>query len=63
MCQSVYICADEVISTQILFFLFQVFIAVLLILAQFYVLMFSRLLCDVGVCRRNACIGADFLSY
>lgn len=58
-----YICVDEMISTHILFFLFQGFIAFLLILTQLCVLMCARLLYDMVVCRRNASIISDFLTY
>lgn len=59
----IYIYVDDMISTHILFFLFQVFIALLLILTQLCLLTFARLLYDMVFCRRNASIISDFLNY
>lgn len=66
LCVSVYtnICEYDVISTPMYYVLFfQVLIDLLLILTEFYLLRFARLLYNKVFCRINVCIITDFLSY
>lgn len=61
---STNICEYDVISAPIYCVLFfQVFIDLLLILTEVYLLRFARLLYHKVFCRINVCIITDFLSY